>query len=115
MNVEGPYIDVFRIEIDKSKSVCDLKEAIRDQNPVAFGTVDPESLRLWHVFIRLDARLKDTVKAQLRPVDKILLNPLAVHKDVFPNKLDSFHSPLQRIMSTLLWFIRLPVQSKICR
>ncbi|KAI9242855.1 MAG: hypothetical protein BYD32DRAFT_402000 [Podila humilis] len=41
----------FPVEIESTKTIGDLKRAIKDDNAIAFADVDAKMLTLWHVSI----------------------------------------------------------------
>ncbi|KAF8839086.1 hypothetical protein BDN67DRAFT_815836 [Paxillus ammoniavirescens] len=45
----GGSMDVFSVKIDKTETVLDLKESIKNKKPTAFRGVDADTLVLWEV------------------------------------------------------------------
>src|SRR4051794_28282679 len=83
---ENPYDNAFNIKVNKTETVSELKDAIKDNQKPFFDNVAPKELKLWKVDISLEeeneklklvnekinVNIKDELEGiELKPLSKI--------------------------------------------
>jgi hypothetical protein len=87
----------FPVDIDQTRTVGHLKDAIRSKNPVTLATVDAKDLTLYHVNRKYDEKLDkeardEQVNKALQDVDPLeSLHKLSNLPDTFPDKENMVH------------------------
>jgi len=76
----------FPVEIEKSKTVGQLKDAIKKKNPTTFDGIDAKSLTLYHVDLPDDDDLDQNVNKELERKPKPL-RPSEEMADIFSEGL----------------------------
>lgn len=72
----------FKVDIDKAKSVSDLKKAIKEEKRPEFDYIPANSLVLWKVSVQFTQNLKNEVEAH-NLVDDNKLQPLEDLSGIF--------------------------------
>jgi len=86
---DGPS-NIFPVDIEPSKTVAHLRDAIKAQKSPAFKDVDASTLKLWKVSIAVDSSFKERIDTSIL-VDEESLQPWDDLSDVFSELLAEEH------------------------
>ena len=81
---------IFPVEIERTKSVGALKDAIKDKKKLAFNHVDADALVLWKVSVPADENFEENL-GKLKFDSKHSLQPLMKLSSVFADQLVDDH------------------------
>ena len=74
----------FKVDIDKAKTVSDLREVIKDKKKPRFDDIPADSLFLWNVSVPINRDLENGVEA-LNLLENDALSAGRILSDIFPD------------------------------
>jgi hypothetical protein len=70
-----PCSNIFPVEISRTKTICALKDAIKEKKQPAFDRVPADSLLLWNASIPVDDSLQENInKVEFGEIHLLLPN-----------------------------------------